>query len=45
MKSLLALIIFGAVLSACTIPRDGRDGMDGYGVAAGLHHELNRDRR
>lgn len=43
MRALVWLTIAFA-LSACG-HRDGRDGMDGFGVAAGLRHELQRNDR
>lgn len=39
-----ACLLIALVLAGCN-HRDGRDGMDGYGVAVGLSHELNRDRQ
>lgn len=29
-------------MAGCAVPRNGDDGMDGYGTAVGLRRELNR---
>lgn len=44
---MIRAVLLIAVLSiaGCTMRRDGRDGMDGLGLANGLRHELQRDDR
>lgn len=40
---MIACLLFVVAVTACSHPRNGDDGMDGYGVAVGLRHELDRD--
>lgn len=39
-----AFLILALALAGCATHLNGRDGMDGAGVAAGLRHELQQDR-
>lgn len=38
-------LILAVLLAACASRHNGRDGMDGLGVAAGLRQELQRSDR
>ncbi|CAM5764783.1 hypothetical protein [Bosea minatitlanensis] len=40
-----ACLLVALTLCGCSGRRDGNDGMDGFGVAAGLRHELQRPGR
>lgn len=44
MRATVSLII-AVLLAGCTSRHNGRDGMDGLGVAAGLRQELQRSDR